>query len=52
MPLFHLKHLHTSSIAKLPNEVPIPATIGTTPLQLIEDEEYYLRKLKEVQEAK
>ena len=47
-----LNRRRSEMIAKLPRDVHIPVATGTSPLQLIEDEEYYLRKLREVQEAK
>ena len=47
-----LNRRRSEMLARLPEDVHIPPTTGATPLQLIEDEEYYLRKLREVQEAK
>ena len=47
-----LNRRRSEMMARLPKDVDIPATTGASPLQLIEDEEYYLRKLREVQEAK
>ena len=47
-----LNRRRSEMIARLPKDVHIPAATGTSPLQLIEDEGYYLRKLREVQEAK
>ena len=47
-----LNRRRSEMIARLPKEVSIPATIGTSPLQLIKNEEYYLEKLQEVQEAR
>ena len=46
-----LNRRRSEMMARLPKDVDIPATTAS-PLQLIEDEEYYLRKLREVQEAK
>ena len=47
-----LNRRRSEMLAKLPKDVNIPAVTGISPLQLIEDEEYYLRKLREIQEAK
>ena len=47
-----LNRRRSEMLARLPKDVHIPAATGASPLQLIEDEEYYLRKLREVQEAK
>ena len=40
-----LNRRKSEMMARLPKDVDIPATTGALPLQLIEDEEYYLRKL-------
>ena len=50
--LMALNRRRSEIMARLPKDVDIPATTGASPLQLIEDEEYYLRKLREVQDAK
>ena len=47
-----LNRRRSEMLAKLPKDVNIPTATGASPLQLIEDEEYYLRKLREIQEAK
>ena len=47
-----LNRRRSEMLSRLPKDVHIPLTTGASPLQLIEDEEYYLRKLREVQEAK
>ena len=47
-----LNRRRSEMLARLPKDVHIPTATGVSPLQLIEDEEYYLRKLREVQEAK
>ena len=40
-----LNRRRSEMLAKLPNDVNIPAATGASPLQLIEDEEYYLAEI-------
>ena len=47
-----LNKRRSEMLARLPEDVNIPAATGASPLKLIEDEEYYLRKLREIQEGK